>query len=143
MNNACFIYIVFTISNWLEHQPKLNEKCMLYLHCISWFLRHFFIRYSPQLLFHIVLHQLLHQQISFHFSQLVRTSFNIVCKRIVIIFLFCNGLTQNQSQTHSKLKSAKCDKIFLLMLPKALQNSSLVKFSELSQVFNWSYSNTF
>ena len=56
----------------MEYQVKLNEKYMPVLHCISSFEGTSFKKLEPPVvLFLVVLHQLLHQQI---FLQFFRTS---------------------------------------------------------------------
>ena len=90
------------LSSWMEYQAKLNEKCTPVLHCISIYivfqaLKVRFIKsykiWLRVLLFLVVLHQLLHQQISFFttFQSLIQIYLK---KDFCHEFLFFSRLTQ-------------------------------------------------
>ena len=67
--------------SWMKHQAKLNEKCTLFLYCISSFIDTSYekLQDTAIFLFFVFSHQLLHQQMSF--LRFFRISFSIMLER--------------------------------------------------------------
>ena len=105
----------------MECQPRLNEKCLAVLHCISNFEK---VLLWKVIIYSYLLFYCLLFWISFYISRLFRTLFNIIKKCFCQKSFFFNGFTQtpnplkdiNKVFWHGLLKSNSLRNTFLIIV---------------------------